>query len=158
MANSVNGQAAITLDSHRRLAGCGADWFRNVLGAGGGQVLRADLVIDTTGDFTVDDPTVSITPANTATTDGTKHRIYVVGWQMLMSAASTVTVKSAANTLVTYNFAANGGLSAPIQSDAFLLATNAGEKLVVNFGTPSPAVTFTVYYVIAAEFKPLVGR
>lgn len=156
MANTVNGVAAISTNAQRRTAGAGADWFRDVLG-GSGQILRADLAIDTTGDFDVDNPTVAITPSDPRIT-GANHRIYVVGIQVLASAATTLTFKSAANTLVTYNFAANGGMSVPVNATSFMLATNSGEKLVINFSAATPAIAMTLYYVIANEFKPLVGR
>jgi len=157
MANSINGQSAISQDSHRRLAGIPANWFERTLGRGGGQILRADLSIDTSGDFDIDNPQTALSPASPDT--GAQHRIYVVGWQMLLGSASTVTLKSAANTLITYNFAANGGVCIPVNPHSYITATNPGEKLVINFGSsPSPAAVFQIFYAIAIAPHPLVGR
>ena len=104
-----------------------------------GPVYSYKIAIDTTGsDLTIQTP-------------ATGNRIFIVGFWLADGTANNITWKSGSNTLFTPELAANFNLIQPVptgDSDGWILATNAGEALIINC---SAALTSGLIHVVEAK-------
>lgn len=145
MVNTVNGVADLT-DATRERSGIEAPrmFDRPYLG----QILRARIILDTAGDFIVDNPADLVLPMDGPAT----ARIYVVGLLGDGDVAKELTFKSNDGTnnrtLWTPSFAIN---SFPVFDigEFVYFSTDPGGRLTVASSVTSPSCELLLHYVIA---------
>lgn len=147
MANSVNGQVALTA-ALREYAGIQVTNAKNVTGQG---LLRARVILTTTSVFTVDSPLVDPIAGRT----GAQSRIYPLGLSYTCPQDCKVTLFSGGVQLDAYDLKDGSGVLIPLGQMG--PPTNAGEVYRVQASDVTEQVELIFHYVIADEIIICAG-